>query len=109
MSQTGSSYFKNLTSSAQRNEFFDKLVDELTLAIPACKGLIWTYHRFQIDTSLPEKPIVLSINVRKGDKRIIDNLNTLIRNKEVTVLASGNYSQYLDPEQGYTPYSKELF
>ncbi|CAB4420751.1 unnamed protein product [Rhizophagus irregularis] len=74
----GTSYFKSIKhDKIKHKEFFDNLRLELAKAIPS---------------------------KNKGERSvnsIVEDLNTLIKNKLITVIGSGSYSNYLDHEYGY--------
>ncbi|CAB4399012.1 unnamed protein product [Rhizophagus irregularis] len=73
----GTTYFKSFRYDKTKvKEFFDNLKQELAKAIPVTKN---------------ER----SVNLLASD------LNTLIRNKLITVIGTGEYTNYLDEEYGY--------
>ncbi|PKC08437.1 hypothetical protein RhiirA5_416906 [Rhizophagus irregularis] len=105
----GTSYFKSIKhDKIKRKEFFDNLRLELAKAIPVSSERITTSGRHQIDTTVSLEQYILSINIKKAKNKgersvnsIAEDLNTLIKNKLITVIGSGSYSNYLDHEYGY--------
>jgi hypothetical protein len=80
----------------------------LAKAIPVSPRRITTSGRHEIDTSVTPEQYVLSINIEKAKNKdeisvnsVASDLNTLIRNKLITTIGSGAYSNYLDHEYGY--------
>ncbi|PKY58478.1 hypothetical protein RhiirA4_550071 [Rhizophagus irregularis] len=114
LTKAGTAYFDKLNPD-QIIEFFDNLTQELTDAVTAVTSTrITTNYRFVIDTSNIEssesssKQYLLSIRIDKPNsaseretKLIIKDLNATIQNMDITVLASGNSSKYLEPLYGY--------
>ncbi|CAB4437913.1 unnamed protein product [Rhizophagus irregularis] len=91
-------------------EFFDNLTHELAKAVPVGPERITTNYRHEIDTSASPEQYILSINIKKAKNKddknvnsIASDLDTLIRNKLITVIGSGEYSNYLDKDYGYEP------
>ena len=98
------------------NEFFEKLTLELANTIPISPKRVTTSKKFQFDTSVDPRQIILSIDIKrdKTGREIPVNsaakdLDTLIKNKFVTVISSGEYSTYLDEEFGYETIRKNSF
>jgi hypothetical protein len=114
----GTDHFKTFKyDKIKRKEFFENLKKELAKAVPVDLERIDTSEKHEIDTSIPpEQPeqYILSINIKKSDidERSADlvakDLDTLIKNKLVTVIGSGAYSNYLDHKYGYEPIRKNL-
>ncbi|KAF0533983.1 hypothetical protein F8M41_010291 [Gigaspora margarita] len=115
LTNDGTNYFQDL-SDAERERFFDHLIDELTILIPTENGRLNSNGHYQKDTSDSSKIIiVLSINEAKGNQRlsteIESNLNLLITNKEFTGISTRPTVQYLDETYGYHRFQtiKEFF
>jgi hypothetical protein len=112
----GTSYFKSIKhDKIKRKEFFDNLRLELAKAIPVSSERITTSGRHQIDTTVSPEQYILSINIKKAKNKgersvnsIAEDLNTLIKNKLITVIGSGSYSNYLDHEYGYETIRKNF-
>ena len=108
LTKDGTSYFDKLDPH-QINEFFKNLTQELADAVTSKR--ITTNYRFVIDTSNIEsssKQYLLSIRIDKPKsaseretKFIIGDINAMIQNMDITVLASGSSSKYLEPLYGY--------
>ena len=123
MTSEGTVYFENLKhDNKRREEFYEKLRQELAIAIPADLERITTTERVEIDTSIPSdfpKQIFLSINIEKPKNRkteqersadlLLKDLDSLIRHKPVTPIAFGENSRYLDQDYGYKPLRKNSF
>jgi hypothetical protein len=113
----GTVFFKSFNyNKIKRKEFFDNLKSELAKAVPVIPERITTNERHEIDISIPRgqpEQYILSINIEKTKNRaersadlVAKDLDILIRNKLVTVIGSGEYSNYLDHEYGYEPIRK---
>ncbi|CAB4398748.1 unnamed protein product [Rhizophagus irregularis] len=114
LTKAGTAYFDKLNPD-QIIKFFDNLTQELTDAVTAVTSTrITTNYRFVIDTSNIEssesssKQYLLSIRIDKPKSAseretnlIIKDLNATIQNMDITVLASGSSSKYLEPLYGY--------
>ncbi|PKC62685.1 hypothetical protein RhiirA1_443769 [Rhizophagus irregularis] len=111
LTETGTAYFDTLNPD-QIIKFFDNLTKELTDAVTAVTSTrITTNYRFVIDTSNIEsssKQYLLSIRIDKPKSAserettfIIGDLKAMIQNMNITVLASGSSSKYLEPLYGY--------
>ncbi len=114
MTEEGTNHFESLNESG-RKDFFEKLKQELANAIPVKPERIKTDGRSAIETikTSQKNQIVLFIKIEKdktGKERPANlaakDLNTLITNKIITVLASGETSKYLDQNYGYQTPSK---
>ncbi|PKY38449.1 hypothetical protein RhiirA4_537308 [Rhizophagus irregularis] len=107
----GTDYFKGIKDDKIKvKEFFNNLTRELAEAIPVDSERIYTNYKHEIDTSTSPEQYILSINIRKAKNKtersvdsISDNLNTLIKNKLITVIGTGKYTNYLDERYGYVP------
>ncbi|CAB4384181.1 unnamed protein product [Rhizophagus irregularis] len=109
LTKDGTSYFDTLNSN-QINKFFNNLTQELADAVAVTSKRIITNYRFVIDTNIESssKQYLLSIKIDKPQsasdretKLITKDLDTMIRNMDITVLASGSSSKYLEPLYGY--------
>ncbi|RGB41790.1 hypothetical protein C1646_268362 [Rhizophagus diaphanus] len=109
LTKNGTSYFDTLNSN-QINKFFNNLTQELADAVAVTSKRIITNYRFVIDTNIESssKQYLLSIKIDKPQstsdretKLITKDLDTMIRNMDITVLASGSSSKYLEPLYGY--------
>ncbi|PKY51378.1 hypothetical protein RhiirA4_424468 [Rhizophagus irregularis] len=105
----GTNYFKSIKNDKiKRKEFFGNLTQELAKAIPVSLERVTSSERHEIDTSVSSKQYILSINIEKAKNQdensvnsVADDLDTLIKNKFITLIGSGEYSNYLDHEYGY--------
>ena len=115
LSPSGTRFFKGLEST---KDFIDKLKDELADAIPINRERLTSNYKFQnnVRSRNSPTPIILSINIDKAknktertSKSIAADLNALIRNLPITVLASGETSKWLDVTYGYNASRKNSF
>ncbi|CAG8457669.1 3629_t:CDS:10 [Funneliformis mosseae] len=109
LNEVGTEYFKSLNEN-DRKTFFEKLSRELADAIPISHERVTTNERNETDASTPNNQIFLPIKILKDKistrkertvKFAIQDLDHLIRNKFITVIGSGETSQYLDEIYGY--------
>lgn len=92
-----------------REVFYMHLADQLANAIPISPKRITTSGKYEIDATLPKdspKQIILSIDIKRyeGERLAVAaarDLDSLIKNIYITVLASGNASSFLDSDYGY--------
>ncbi|KAF0548457.1 hypothetical protein F8M41_025964 [Gigaspora margarita] len=110
LTSDGTQYFQNL-NDAERERFFNHLINELTILIPTENGRLSSNGNYQKDTSDSSKIIItLSISEAKGSDNqristeIESNLNLLIKNKEFTGISTKPTTQYLDETYGYQRY-----
>ncbi|CAG8571136.1 12110_t:CDS:10 [Rhizophagus irregularis] len=109
LTSEGTNYFKSIKDDKLKyKEFFDNLTRELAKAIPVSTERVTTSEKYEIDTSVSSEQYILSINIEKAKNKdeisvnlaAID-LDTLIKNKFITLIGSGVYSNYLDHKYGY--------
>ncbi len=115
MTPEGTKYFESLDDEG-RKDFYMKLRQELADAIPVSFNRITTNENNEIDTSIPSKQILLSINIEKDETKqersvglAINDLDHLIKHQSITVISFGESSNYLDKEYGYKPFRKISF
>ncbi|EXX76736.1 uncharacterized protein OCT59_021786 [Rhizophagus irregularis] len=111
LTEMGTSYFKSFKHDKIKvREFFDNLTQELAKAIPVGPERITNNGEYKIDTSVLPERYILYINIKKAKKKtdmpvnLVDDLDTLIKYKIITVIGSGKYSIYLDDKYGYVTY-----
>ncbi|GES74950.1 hypothetical protein GLOIN_2v1869233 [Rhizophagus clarus] len=112
LTNDGTSYFNSLNSN-QQNEFFNNLTQELANAVVVTSKRITTNYKYVIDTESPSKQYLLSIKIEKPQvasdretKLITNDLNAIIQNMIITVLASGSSSKYLESTYGFVTIPK---
>ena len=95
--------------------FYTNLRQELANAIPISLERITTNGNTELDTSVSQKQILLSIRIEKekNEQEItassaVDCLKTLIENKPITLIASGEYTRFLDQDFGYKRFCKKF-
>jgi len=101
----GTEYFENLDDRGRKN-FYMKLRQELADAIPVSLERISTNGKFETDSSIPPvfpKQIILYINIEEDKTKqgrsvnlLIETLDSLIKNKPITVIAFGETSRYIE-------------
>jgi len=103
----GTEHFEGL-NDVDRETFYTKLRQELANAIPISSNRVITNGNIEVDISAPRRQIILSINIKKDETNreisvnsAIKDLNILIWNKPITVIASGEYTRHLDQGYGY--------
>ncbi|CAB4479392.1 unnamed protein product [Rhizophagus irregularis] len=104
----GTAYFLVL-DIIKREEFYKNLIDQLANAIPISPKRITTSGKYETDATLPKdslKQIILTIDIKtyEGERLAVSaarDLDSLIRNKYITILAWGNASNFLDSDYGY--------
>ncbi|RGB30358.1 hypothetical protein C1646_765459 [Rhizophagus diaphanus] len=109
LNSDGTNYFKSIKyDKLKYKEFFDNLTRELAKAIPVSSERVTTSEKYEIDTSVSPEQYILSINIEKAKNEdeisvnlAANDLNILIKNKFVTLIGSGIYSNYLDHKYGY--------
>ncbi|PKY43119.1 hypothetical protein RhiirA4_457057 [Rhizophagus irregularis] len=104
----GTTHFLNL-DIIKREEFYMHLADQLANAIPINPKRITTSGKYETDATLPKdspKQIILSIDIKRyeGERLAVlaaQDLDSLITNKYITILAWGDASNFLDSDYGY--------
>ncbi|PKK77758.1 hypothetical protein RhiirC2_770970 [Rhizophagus irregularis] len=104
----GTTHFLNL-DIIKREEFYKNLANQLANANPISPKRITTSGKYETDATLPKdspKQIILSIDIKRYEVERLAvlaarDLDSLIKNKYITVLASGNASIFLDSDYGY--------
>ena len=110
LTSNATSYFKNL-SFENRSKFFQILNKQLVQVVPISDNRI-IVDNFQKDsTSLDQ--ILISMTILKSNdpsvinvSAIVKTLNTLIKNKERTLISKNNLTLMLDESYGLKVYSK---
>ncbi|GES92187.1 hypothetical protein GLOIN_2v1869233 [Rhizophagus clarus] len=112
LTTNGTLYFDTLSFN-QQNEFFNNLTQELANALVVASKRITTNYRFVIDTESSSSQYLLFIKIEKpqvtsdrGTELITKDLNAMIQNIDITVLASGSSSKYLESTYGYVSITK---
>ncbi|RIA94213.1 hypothetical protein C1645_734970 [Glomus cerebriforme] len=117
LTQNGTNDFLGL-SKLDRKKFYTTLLNELADAIPVNRDRITSNFRVMYDTSKNPKQIILSVKVsydmdsalkllssgslnQISVDSIANDLNSMIKNKTVTVFAYGETSKYLDGGYGF--------
>ncbi|GES88668.1 hypothetical protein GLOIN_2v1869233 [Rhizophagus clarus] len=86
---------------------------KLANAIAISQDRISTNYRFVIDTESSLKQYLLSIKIEipqnpsdRGSELIANDLDVMIKNMDITILASGSSSKYLESTYGYATIPK---
>ncbi|CAG8522676.1 534_t:CDS:2, partial [Racocetra fulgida] len=106
----GTAHYESLNSSS-KNEFFSDLQDEISKILPVSPSRLSSNKHVQVDLSINSgRHIFLLLNIKQTkDKNersvasLIRDLNTMIRNKEITSIGLGNTVKYLDETYGFVP------
>ncbi|KAF0395551.1 hypothetical protein F8M41_010214 [Gigaspora margarita] len=112
LTMEGTTYYESLNSSGT-NKFFYDLQDEVSKILPVIPSRLSSNKHVQVDFSIsPGRQIFLLLNIeqtRDKDERsvasLIRDLNTMIHNKDITPIGSGNIVKYLDDTYGFIPSS----
>ncbi|CAG8693719.1 5806_t:CDS:2, partial [Ambispora leptoticha] len=106
LTDAGTAYFNGLSSSG-KDEFFNELKRELILAIPIDESRISTSGKYQYDTSTPTKQILISFEfastrnlTQRNTKSLIDDLNTLVTQRDYSPISFYSLTSYLDKDYG---------
>jgi hypothetical protein len=94
--------------------FFQNLTSQLAEIIPIPNNRIKTDGNYQIDSTalnqilIPMKILESNNPAEINVLTIADTLNTLIRNKEITLISRNNLTSMLDETYGLKEYSKYI-
>ncbi|RIA80123.1 hypothetical protein C1645_793218 [Glomus cerebriforme] len=106
---SGSQYFDSLPQS-QRGDFFNKLLDELSVAVPVSRPRLSSNERTQVDNTLNEKSYLVNIEIKETRDEnehsavsVVKIIDTMIKNKEQTPIGQGQIANYLDETYGLHP------
>ncbi|CAG8539424.1 13713_t:CDS:2 [Racocetra fulgida] len=108
----GSTYYESLDSNG-KTKFFASLQDDVSKILPIAPSRLSSNQHVQVDFSIsPGRQIFLSLNLEQTrDKNersvasLIRDLNTMVRNKDITPIGLGNTTKYLDDTYGFAPSS----
>ncbi|CAG8796883.1 32771_t:CDS:2, partial [Gigaspora margarita] len=106
----GTAYYENLNSSG-KYEFFSNLQDEISKFLSVSPSRLSSNKHVQVDFSIISgRQILLSFNIEQTKIKtersvasLIQDLNTMIMNKDITPIGSGNTVKYLDETYGFVP------
>ncbi|RIA99528.1 hypothetical protein C1645_800583 [Glomus cerebriforme] len=89
---------------SKKKEFLDNLHKELSDVIPTKSDRLNFTDRVQNDASTPSGRILIELNILAGHNpnslQVLDNLKTLIENKDITMISSLNHTKFLDETYG---------
>ncbi|CAG8520254.1 5215_t:CDS:10 [Ambispora leptoticha] len=101
--------FENLSKN-EKSDFLRNLTLDITQAIPVEPDRIVATNRYQLDPTTEEPQILISLRIiapsdasQSNVESVRRDLDTLIRNKEITPIAFGKYSALLDDTYGFPP------
>ncbi|CAG8620657.1 8348_t:CDS:2 [Dentiscutata erythropus] len=105
----GTTYYESQDS----NKFFSDLQADISKILPVSTSRLSSNKHVQVDFSIsPGRQMFLLLNIEQSrDKNersvasLIRDLNTMIRNKDITPIGSGNTTKYLDDTYGFVPSS----
>ncbi|RHZ63723.1 hypothetical protein Glove_328g122 [Diversispora epigaea] len=103
----GTEYYENLNQTGTYDFFFD-LQTELSKILSIDFNRLNSNVRTQIDNTLPNRQILISLNIRSSKnersvKSIIDDLNDMIKYKRITAISLFPTTNYLDEDFGFEP------
>ncbi|CAB5367163.1 unnamed protein product [Rhizophagus irregularis] len=105
----GTKYFDSLPQEQQSN-FFNILLDDLSNAIPVSRSCLTSNEKTQLDPSVNENQYLISIGVEEtrvnndiSVETVVNNINTMVKSKDLTLINNGQASKYLDQSYGFIP------
>ncbi|CAB5217332.1 unnamed protein product [Rhizophagus irregularis] len=106
----GTKYFDSLPQE-QRSNFFNILLNDLSNAIPVSRSRLTSNEKTQLDlSSVNEKQYLISIGVEEtrvdndiSVATVVNNTNTMVKSKDLTLINNGQASKYLDQSYGFIP------
>ena len=109
----GTNLINGLDSESKKTEFINNLKNELAKMIPINPDRL-NFIKYQTDYSTtPQTSLLLFKILKPTDNdgiqvaQIIDDLNTLIKNKLITGVSRNNYTRLIDETSGFTFTSKQ--
>jgi hypothetical protein len=104
----GTKYFDRL-SQKNRSDFFNNLLNDLAKAIPVPRSRLTSDEKTQLDLSVNEKQYLISIGVEETKvdndylsvETVFNNINTMVKSKDLTLINDGQASKYLDQSYGF--------
>ncbi|CAB4495910.1 unnamed protein product [Rhizophagus irregularis] len=104
----GTKYFDRL-SQKNRSDFFNNLLNDLAKAIPVPRSRLTSDEKTQLDLSVNEKQYLISIGVEEtrvdndylSVETVFNNINTMVKSKDLTLINDGQASKYLDQSYGF--------
>ncbi|CAB4421575.1 unnamed protein product [Rhizophagus irregularis] len=107
LSPEGTKYFDSLFME-QQTSFFNSLLNDLSNAIPVSRSRLTNNEKYQLDLTVNEKQYLIFIGIKEtrddndlSVMTIINNINTMVINKDQTPINDGQVSQYLDQTYGF--------
>ncbi|CAG8468475.1 12816_t:CDS:2 [Racocetra persica] len=103
----GTKYFKNLPDS-NRIQFASEMSQDISSVAPCDTKCIITTSNYQFDE---HRQVLLRIDVKnyvnslteRDPSKVVEDLDTLIKNRDVTKVSRGFYTSMLDPSFGTQP------
>ncbi|CAG8524038.1 813_t:CDS:10 [Rhizophagus irregularis] len=109
LSPEGTSYFDSLSQEQQTN-FFNTLLNDLSNAVPVPRPRLTSNEKTQLDLTVNEKQYLISIGIKETNDEndlsvvtVVNNINTMVKNKAQTPIGSGMATRYLDQVYGFNP------
>ena len=109
LTNNATSYFNNFPSK-EKSDFYQNLVNKLAEMVPISNDRI-TFNSYSIEPLTQQ--ILISIKFLKSNdnsvmdvETIIKDLDTLIRNKEYTLISKNDLTSMLDESYGLVKHSK---
>jgi hypothetical protein len=119
LTSNGTKFFddNNLSQHDKRDEFFERLLSELSVAVPVDESRLHTDKKVQLDNGVTEKQYLIPIFIKKSINNdnnavsIIRIIDTMIRNKNQTPIGTDQatiYLGYLDELYGFKQLRKYI-
>ncbi|CAB5299124.1 unnamed protein product [Rhizophagus irregularis] len=84
--------------------------DDLSNAIPVSRSCLTSNEKTQLDPSVNENQYLISIGVEEtrvnnniSVETVVNNINTMVKSKDLTLINNGQASKYLDQSYGFIP------
>ncbi|CAG8488832.1 7339_t:CDS:10 [Ambispora leptoticha] len=103
----GTQIYKN-SNHSERNDFYDFLLTALSIITPIDSSRLSPIYGFQFQTDAPSEQILLSVKILAGNasqitvKKAADNIDELIRNKDISTIGTMPPTSYLDDTYGFS-------
>ncbi|CAB4428016.1 unnamed protein product [Rhizophagus irregularis] len=106
----GTKYFDSLPQE-NRSNFFNNLLNDLADVIPVPRSRLTSDEKTQLDLNVNEKQYLISIGVEEtrvdndylSVETVVNDINTMVKSKDLTSINNGQASKYLDQSYGFIP------
>ncbi|RIB13097.1 hypothetical protein C2G38_2198809 [Gigaspora rosea] len=97
----------NSLSQPEKSKFLYSLLNELIKSIPTAPERLYLTNRMQYDPSISPSQYLLQIEIlaptnhyQASVSQIINDMDSLIRNKDTSIISINNHTRYLDSSYG---------